>query len=228
MNAPEAERLRPLCLLPHRRRSANRRSARGPQAGARRRADRRPSRAARRLRSGDPVRRHSGADRAPRPPAGRGGAADLRRRLSRPTAGDAAALLRQPPSRRSGDRALARRRAARPQRRSRRAPDSTAGRRRCAGVSPIASTPRTPAASSICGRAKARRRSRRPAFFVTKQKRHASRNSCDRGCRVALPGRRRTTRTLPATLGAGIDAHRDDRRGLCRLGLGGLFRRLRS
>ena len=102
------------------------------------------------------------------------------------------------------------------------------GLRRRAGVSPIASRPRTPAASSICGRARARRRSRRPASFMTIRKRHASRNSCARGCRAALPVRRRTTRTPPATQGAGIDAHRDDWRRLCRLGLGGLLRRLRS
>ena len=186
MSAAEAARLRPLRLLPHRRRSANRRGARRPQARARRRADRRPFRAARRLRSGDPLRRHSGADRAPRPPLGRSGAAGLRRRLSRPTAGDAAALLRQPPPRRGGDRAAARRRAACRSASKPTGSDSTAVLRRCAGASPIASKPKTPAASSICGRARARRRSRRPAFLATRTKRRSSRNSCARSCRDAL------------------------------------------
>ena len=117
---------------------------------------------------------------------GRGGAAGLRRRLSRPTAGDATTLLRQPPPRRGGDRAAARRRAACRSASKTTGSNSMAVLRGFAGASPIASKPKTPGAFSICGRAPARRRSRLPVFLAMRTKRHSSRSSCARSCRDAL------------------------------------------
>ena len=140
---------------------------------------------------------------------------------------DAAPLLRQPTPRRSRDRALARRRAARAQRRSRRA---QARRRACAEALAFRRLPR--------GRGR-----RRPRLSVA-----APRRAGDRADpRLSRRNGSGTLRAIPAiaaaappcrvaggrlerasNAGAGIDAHRDDWRRLCRLGLGGLFRRLRS
>ncbi|MGD0763975.1 MAG: hypothetical protein ABR929_12460 [Roseiarcus sp.] len=67
--------------------------------------------------------------------------------------------------------------------------------RRRAGISPIASKPKTPAASSTSGRARARRRSCRPASSPVPRRRPNSSNSCAHACRVALPRLRPVVRT---------------------------------